>query len=140
MEAARVETPQQALREAITRLSPINEMRSFFEEGKYMGMCGCCDRIKGLYEVHHVIFRQRARRDGAPQWSPDDAFRLCSGDATTCHEREHSHQSKIPTSKLRIENIAFACRWLGPGPAYNYFTRYYAHDGDPRIEALLELL
>lgn len=132
-------SPEQDLREALVCLTSINDMRSFFEAGKYMGMCGCCDRIKGLYQVHHVVFQQRCRRDHAPEWSPDNAFRLCSGGAETCHEREHTHQSQIPTAKLRTENIAFAWRWLGPGAAYNYFTRYYAHNGDLRIEALLEL-
>lgn len=41
---------------------------------------------------------------------------------------------------LRDENIAFAARWLGPGPAYEYFRSYYGEgETDPRIDALLEI-
>ena len=131
-------TPE-SLRSAIERLTAIDDSRAFFEEGRYMGMCGCCSRIKGLFEVHHVVFEQRCRREGAPLKSPDNAFRLCSGTAETCHEREHTHQSRIPVSKLRIQNIAFAIRWLGPGPAYNYFERYYVADDPAITSAILEL-
>ena len=120
-------------------LTDIDDPRSFYEEGKYMGHCGHCGRIKGSWQVHHVVFRQRCRSEGAPEWSPDNAFRVCSGAADRCHEREHSAQERVRCSDLRDENIAFAVRWLGRGPAFNYLTRYYEDDGDPRVRQLLEI-
>lgn len=121
-----------------TPLTDIDDARAFYEEGKYAGCCAHCGKIKGAWQVHHVVFRQRCRREGAPEWSPDDALRICSGAAQCCHEREHSAQERICCSDLRDENIAFAARWLGAGPAFNYLTRYYEDDGDPRVHQLLE--
>lgn len=123
-----------------TPLTDIDDPRSFYDEARFQGACAHCGRIKGDWQAHHIVFRQRCRREGAPQWSPDDAVRVCSGAADRCHEREHSGQERLRTSDLRDENIAFAARWLGPGAAFNYLTRYYDHDADPRVDELLEIL
>jgi hypothetical protein len=123
---------------AFVSLTDINNQVSFFLEGRYQQCCAHCGRIKGSWQVHHVIFRQHCRKEGAPQYSPDNALRVCQGAAECCHEREHSAQERIRVSDLRDENIAFAARWLGPGPAYEYLRRRYEDDGDPRLDALLE--
>lgn len=118
-------------------LSDIDDPRSFWLEAQYQGQCAHCGRIKGAWQAHHVVFRQTCRREGAPEWSPDDAIRVCAGAPDRCHEREHSGQERLKCSDLRDENIAFAVRWLGPGAAFNYLVRYYEDDGDPRVHHLL---
>lgn len=118
-------------------LSAIDDAASFYAEGKYQGECAACHST-GPFEVHHVVERQRCRRTGAPQFSPDDALRLCAKSPGTCHERHTSAQRRVPLAALRDENIAFAERWLGAGPAYNFLTRYYA-GSDARVDRLLEV-
>lgn len=123
-------------------LSTIDDRESFWMEAKYQGMCAGCGRIKVAWEAHHVLFLQECRRAGAPEWSPDNALRGCV-DNDACHHAQHSGApgaQRIAISKLRNENLAFILRWLGAGAGYNYLTRHYADDGDPRLDVLLEQL
>lgn len=116
-------------------LTSINNAASFYEEGKYQIVCAVPDcQAPGAFEVHHAVQKQRCRREGAPQHSPDDALRTCLG----CHGDHTSHKRRIPMAALRDENIAFAAHWLGAGPAYEYFHSHYS-GSDPRIDALLEI-
>jgi hypothetical protein len=120
-------------------LTAINNARSFWEEAKYQGMCLNCERMKGLWEAHHVLFKQTCRREHAPMYSPDNAIRLCSGQADRCHERHHeSGDLRIPMHHLRDENFAFIVVHLGLGPAINYLDRHYIDAGDSRFLYLLE--
>ena len=112
----------------------IDDPRSFYLEGKFQGRCACCNST-GRFEVHHVIAKERCKKEHIPQHSPDNALRLCAKSPDSCHERHTTAQERVPLSKLRDENIAFAVH-LGRGPAYNYLTRYYA-GSDPRVDALL---
>ena len=121
-------------------LSDIDDPGAFYLEGRNQRGCAHCGCIGGAWQVHHVVFRQRCRIEGAPQFSPDDALRVCAGTADCCHEREHSAQERLRCSDLRDENIEFAARWLNPGPAFNYLCRYYEDDGDPRVHKLLEIV
>ncbi len=116
------------------RLTEIDNAASFHAEGQYQLCCANCAST-GPWDTHHVVQRQRLRRGGAPQCSPDDALRVCSA----CHERHTNHVELLPLRCLRDENIAFAERWLGAGPAYEYFTRYYS-GADPRVDQLLEVI
>jgi hypothetical protein len=121
-----------------TRLTDIDDAESFFQEGRYQGCCAACGSTRS-WEAHHVIQKQRCRREGAPLYSPDNALRVCAKSPDTCHERHTTHAELLPLLCLRDENIAFAERWLGAGPAYEYLTRYYA-GSDPRVDALLEVI
>lgn len=115
-------------------LTEIDDAASFYAEGQHQLCCAKCESV-GPFEVHHVIQGQRCRREGAPRHSPDNALRLCAKSATACHERHTTHQELVPLRCLRDENIAFAVRHLGPGPAYVYFTTYYA-GADERLDQL----
>lgn len=110
---------------------------SFWMQAQAQGVCAKCKRPTRDWEAHHVIQKQRCRREHAPQHSPDNALRLCSGSAGSCHVRHTTHQELVPLACLRDENIEFAVRWLTPGPAYEYLRRYYA-GSDPRVDQLLQ--
>lgn len=136
-------TPEPAPTSGVT-LTEIDDPQSFFLEARAQGYCASCayhgrTQIVSSWQAHHVIQRQRCRRERAPLFSPDDALRVCSGSPAACHERHTTHQELLPVGCLRDENIAFAERWLGAGPAIIYFETYYA-GSDPRIDALLEQL
>lgn len=123
-------------------LTSIDDPESFFLEGRYQGYCALCaylDRpqVVKTWEVHHVLSKQHCRRYQAPRHSPDNALRLCAKSPDACHERHTTHQELLPVACLRDENIAFAVRWLGVGPALVYFETYYAGT-DPRLDHLLE--
>lgn len=131
--------PSAFLRVALTT---INNSSSFWEEAKYQGACAGCGRMGVLWEAHHVLFLQECRRASAPEWSPDNALRLCiEGDR--CHYGQHPgapSARRVKVSKLRDENLAFILCHLGAGAGHNYLTRYYEDDGDPRLDVLLEQL
>lgn len=118
-------------------LTAIDDPHSFAVEAQAMLVCAVCHTARP-WQAHHVVQKQRLRRERAPLYSPDIALRVCAGRADCCHERHTTHQAVIPLGALRDQNIAFAARWLGPGPAYEYLTRYYSGT-DPRVDALLEI-
>lgn len=124
-------------------LTSINSPRAFYEEGRWQAYCACCGYLKrtqtvSTWEVHHVVSKAHCRDYGAPRHSPDNALRLCAKAPVACHEQHTTHGLLLPVGCLRDENIAFAAYWLTPGPAYEYFRRYYA-GSDARIDALLEI-
>lgn len=114
----------------------IDDPRSFWEEARWQRVCAVCKRPTRDWEAHHVIQKQRCRRERAPLHSPDNALRLCAGGPHCCHELHTTHQLLVSLACLRDENITFAANWLGAGPAYEYLTRYYA-GSDPRVDSLL---
>lgn len=117
-------------------LTEISNPHSFFLEARYQVVCAHCKKPRP-FMAHHVLTAQELRRLRAPEYSPDDALRVCAHTADSCHERHHSGQERIALADLRDENIAFAARWMGEGYAYSWLTRYY--DGaDARVDALLE--
>lgn len=118
-------------------LTSIDNAHSFYREAQAQLVCAVCHRPLP-WQAHHAVQKQRLRREHAPLYSPDIALRVCAGAADRCHERHTNHQRVIPVTALRDENIAFAARWLGPGPAYEYFVAYY-EGTDPRLDALLEI-
>jgi hypothetical protein len=117
-------------------LTTINDPRSFWEEARSQLVCASCKRRTDRWEAHHALQKQRCRRAGAPQHSPDNALRLCAKAPDACHERHTTFQERIPLACLRDENIAFAAFWLGAGGGYEYLTVHYAGP-DPRVDALL---
>lgn len=123
-------------------LTVIDDATAFHEEARYQGFCAACGyyerpQISKLWEAHHVLFKKHCKTSGAPLNSPDNALRLCAKSMHACHERHTAHQELLPVGCLRNENIAFVAYWLEPGPAYEYFRRYYS-GSDPRLDALLE--
>lgn len=136
--AVAAQTPQPSGPFLGVELTAIDNPASFHAEAAAMLVCAACGKPLPGWEAHHVVQKQRCRREGAPLHSPDNALRLCAKRADRCHERHSHHQELVPLGALRDENIAFAARWLDPGPAYEYLTRYYAGT-DPRVDALLEV-
>jgi hypothetical protein len=118
-------------------LSKMDSGRAFWEEARWQRRCAHCGRAAGDWDAHHVMHKQHCRVEGAPQMSPDDSLRVCSGGADRCHERHTTGQERLLVADLRDENIAFMRRWLGAGAAYEYLGRYYSGD-DPRRDRLLE--
>jgi hypothetical protein len=115
-----------------TDIPTAGSSREFYEAGCRQLACAACGST-GAFDIHHVVQRQICRREQIPQHHPDNALRICRD----CHHRHSSHQGVLPLSALRDENIAFAVEFLGPGPAYNHFCRYYA-GRDTRVDDLLE--
>lgn len=118
-------------------LTSIDNGASFHAEARYQLCCAACGST-GPWEAHHVLSQQHCRRASAPRHSPDNALRLCAKTSAACHERHTNHQQRLPISCLRDANLAFLCRWLGPGGAYEYLGRYYSGT-DARRDALLAL-
>ena len=119
----------------------IDNPQSFYLAGRWQGYCALCEFLKRpqqskRWEVNHVLSRQHCRWFGAPQYSPENALRLCAKAPRACHEQHTSHMMLLPVGCLRDENIAFIARWLGPERAYEYLHRYY-EGTDPRVEALI---
>lgn len=116
----------------------IDNRESFFNEGRFQVVCANCGAT-GDFDVHHVLYRQACRKEGAPEWSPDNALRICDRPITGCHGTQHGSMGlRIKLTALRDENIAFCAHFLGAGKAYNYLTRRYS-GSDPRVDALLEV-
>lgn len=109
---------------------------SFYIVARMQLVCAKCKTTKA-WQAHHVVQQQRLRREGVLENDSDNALRLCSGRADSCHERHTTGQERVPLSCLHDANFFFAARSLGPGPAYVYLRAQYAGD-DPRLEALLD--
>lgn len=123
----------------MTSIAPeINDHSAFWNEARFQVFCAGCERAKGSWEAHHVVYQQECVRAGAPEHSPRNVLRVCTVVPGGCHQSHHAGTRwKIPLLALRECNIAFAEQYLGAGRAYNYLTRHYG-GSDPRVEALLE--
>lgn len=92
--------------------------------------CRNCGKPGRMF-LHHVIYEQHVRAKGGNAFDPRDSLTLCF----QCHmAHHHGADNRIPVSKLRPENLEFACDLLGV-TARDYFVRYY--DVDVLIDVLM---
>jgi hypothetical protein len=110
---------------------------SFHNEARAQFVCAGCDSAKRPWHAHHAVHEQHVKKLGGEVWDPRNALRLCTPRPDGCHWKHHGLE-KLPTKKLRDENIEFAVELMGAGQAADYFRRYYDDsDPDPRLEVLL---
>lgn len=83
-------------------------------------------------DLHHVVYQQRVRAEHGDLHDPRNSLTLCR----RCHEAHHQRSQPLRLKVLRNENYDFAVELLGVGAAFNYLSRRYAADGDPRLEML----
>lgn len=96
------------------------------------GRCAAPGCSSVATDPHHVVYRNKLRRERLPEWDPDNGLPLCRD----CHDAHHYAPGKaLPLTCLRDENIAFAFAALG-AYAYDYLRRRHA-GRDPRLESHL---
>lgn len=100
-------------------------------------VCGC--GFNAVQE-HHVITQQELRR--VPGKNAEERRRLTRDKrnlvpvALGCHDAHHNGTRRLQLPCLPDRVFAFASWVMGPGKAYEYFTRFYRGE-DPRLDALL---
>jgi len=98
----------------------ISNPQSFHAEAQFQRVCATCGKA-GVFEAHHVVSKQRLKREGYSGLLYDtrNALRLCPD----CHGR-FTGGTRIPTHALTDDNMCFT--WLVLGPAgQNYLERLY---------------
>jgi hypothetical protein len=130
-EGTRMPTPQQTYVP-----STVDNAFAFHDEAKWQMSCGVCGR-GGLFQAHHVFYRQFCERENMPLNSPDNCLRLCDRAIDGCHNRQHQGE-KIPLGAIRAVTIQFGVSYIGAGKTYNYLRRMYS-GADTRVEALIHV-
>lgn len=121
---------------------PIQNAASFHDEARYQRACANCGAT-GAFHAHHVVDKQALRRvlgcaKGDPQlYDTRNALRLCDGlDGKRCHmnmEWGGVSRIKVPTKKLKDDNIVYAFEVLKAWAADYLRGEYDDVDADPRI-------
>lgn len=107
-----------------------------------VALCWVCG--EHAKQRHHIVTRQRLRREanrtGANYTKLAADERNLIACCLSCHAAHHNRTRPISSKALPDDAIRFASDLMGPGPACNYFLRYYAGaNDDPRVTALHEI-
>lgn len=107
-------------------------------------MSSYCARGCGRLAVHahHIVRRQEIRRYGAPELvevliaDERNLMPLCEEH----HAAHHSRSNVIPLALVPDGAVDFAVRLMGAGRAFEFLSRFYAHDGRREDDRLVRLL
>lgn len=108
-------------------MATISNPLSFRDAGRFQRVCAVCGST-GEYEVHHVVSKQRLKKEGLLHrvYDPRNALRLCKYDRRCHMNSEHGGVNKVTirTSQLTPDNICFLWETLGMA-GQNYLERHY---------------